>query len=289
MDIVVTGGAGFLGTRLIRALLTIRDDDLSQEPRTRRIVSLDVAPCPVDDARVHSEVGSITDPAVTARLVGPRETHLPRQPERRHASRGHTVNLIARALSAAYIFRTKEVAMTNPGIPRRGLLRGAAASIAGLSTVGRLPAQTIPGAAFRYEVTRSDAEWQALLTPTEYEILRGGRTEFPRSSALWDENDAGIYHCKGCALPVFESGAKVPLDKGWAFFRHARENALLTRPEHLPPGYAETDDNGAAGPGTIIEIHCRRCGSHLGHILLVEDEILHCVNGSALTFAPTPA
>jgi len=70
-------------------------------------------------------------------------------------------------------------------------------------------------------------------------------------------------------LPIYSSSQKVVLSRGWAFFYHSYENATLTG-----------IDRGQ------IEAHCRRCGSHLGHILYVESDILHCINGSALEFTP---
>ncbi|WP_158275549.1 peptide-methionine (R)-S-oxide reductase [Maritimibacter sp. 55A14] len=166
--------------------------------------------------------------------------------------------------------------MTQQAIARRSFLAGGA--LAALAT-GRAAAED---AGFRFEVSHSPADWHDLLSPTEYEVLREGRTEWPRSSALWDETRAGVYHCKGCALAVFDSRRKVPVDKGWAFFSAARENTLLTAADEVPAQYGGM----GAETGPLIEVHCRRCGSHLGHILLVEDDILHCINGVALTFKP---
>lgn len=120
---------------------------------------------------------------------------------------------------------------------------------------------------FEFEIQRTDAQWRARLNEEEYRILRRGGTEPRHTSPLATENASGIYACKGCDLPIYSSTHKVILDRGWAFFRHSYENATMT---------AIDNDQ--------IEAHCRRCGSHLGHILYVEREILHCINGSALTF-----
>lgn len=120
-----------------------------------------------------------------------------------------------------------------------------------------------------YEVQYSQTEWRARLTPAEYTILREGGTERRNSHRYTQKSDNGTYHCKGCALPVYVATQKVNLDIGYVFFRHAIPASVLTGID-----------------GTRIEAHCRRCGSHLGHILYVETEILHCINGTALEFTP---
>lgn len=138
---------------------------------------------------------------------------------------------------------------------------------------------------FDYEITRTDAEWMELLGEFDYGILREGRTEFPRSSDLWNETRAGLYSCKGCGLPQYESRTKVELDKGWAFFAVSITNAQMMNTDvsgSMQEAMAAPDD-------LFIETHCRRCGSHLGHILTPERKTLHCINGAALTFEPETA
>ncbi len=130
-----------------------------------------------------------------------------------------------------------------------------------------LPATSASG--FRYEVQRSDEDWRARLTEDEYTVLREGGTEPRNSSPLATETRNGTYACKGCELPIYSSSQKIILPQGWVFFRHSYENAVLTG-----------IDSGQ------IEAHCRRCGSHLGHILSVQKQIVHCINGSALNFTP---
>lgn len=140
---------------------------------------------------------------------------------------------------------------------------------------------------FDYEVTRTPEDWQKRLSShygdRDYWILRLRQTEVPKSSNLWDEERDGAYHCKGCDLHLYDSNWKVPIDKGYAFFRHCVPNALLTG----------IDWEGDAGPGqgldilSTIEVHCRRCGSHMGHILQVDGKLLHCINGASLVFKLT--
>lgn len=133
-------------------------------------------------------------------------------------------------------------------------------------TPARLPSSNT---AFNYEIVRSDEDWRARLTPAEYNILRQGGTE-PRHSHRYTQlNEAGIYHCQGCDLPIYDASEKVILDIGWAFFYHSRPDTVLI---------GRDDEQ--------LEAHCRRCGGHLGHLLFVEKagEILHCINGTALEF-----
>ena len=85
-------------------------------------------------------------------------------------------------------------------------------------------------------------------------------------------------------MPLYQSGWKEILSIGWVFFRHSEPNAVLTGLD-WPDGAEET-------PGSTLaqmEAHCRRCGSHLGHIVFAENKLLHCINGTALKFVPTSA
>jgi peptide-methionine (R)-S-oxide reductase len=143
-------------------------------------------------------------------------------------------------------------------------------------------AATGTGKDFTYEVTRTEAEWRARLSEEEFRILREGETELPGTSPLADDMRAGDFHCRGCDLQVYDSDWRAPVDKGWVFFAHAVPNSVLTGIDGPQDVYGMDAD----WPN-LIEAHCRRCGSHLGHILLVEGEVLHCINGTALDFAPS--
>ncbi|QPH52630.1 peptide-methionine (R)-S-oxide reductase [Pontivivens ytuae] len=138
-----------------------------------------------------------------------------------------------------------------------------------------------------YEVVRSEAEWREQLTEDEYAILREGGTERPHSHPLSQDYRAGEFLCKGCGLCVYVSRWREQVDKGWVFFRHAQPDTVLMAIDGPEEAY------GQAGMGleslTNIEAHCRRCSSHLGHILIVERKLLHCINGTALTFEPAEA
>jgi len=168
---------------------------------------------------------------------------------------------------------------------RRGFLAGS--GVAALATAGAqapAAAATGTGANFTYEITRSDAEWRARLSDDEYRILRGGGTELPRSNPLWNDYRQGNHYCRGCDLHLYASNWRAPVDKGWVFFAHAVPDAVLMGIDGPQEAYGMSEDW-----ANLIEAHCRRCGSHLGHILLVEGEVLHCINGTALSFVPSEA
>jgi peptide-methionine (R)-S-oxide reductase len=99
------------------------------------------------------------------------------------------------------------------------------------------------------------------------------------------EERAGIYCCRGCDLTLYESRYKVVL-ANYVFFYNAVPDSMLMGIDTVNPyGAGE-----AAEPGEhLIEVHCRRCGSHLGHVLKVLDKALHCINGASLDFRPDEA
>jgi peptide-methionine (R)-S-oxide reductase len=137
-------------------------------------------------------------------------------------------------------------------------------------------ALTAPFRAFAaYKVMHTDAEWQKLLTPAQYNVLRQAGTEPPFSSPLNSETRPGIYDCAGCALPVFSSKTKYDSGEGWPSFFAPLPNAVLT-----------SADNSLGMDRT--EIHCARCGSHLGHVFPdgpPPTGLRYCIDGVALTFA----
>lgn len=125
-----------------------------------------------------------------------------------------------------------------------------------------------------FEIVKSDAEWKALLTPEQYYVLRQHGTERPRSSPLDREKRMGMYHCAGCDLPLFTSHMKYDSRTGWPSFWDVIPDTVGTR-----------EDRNFFMVRT--EVHCRRCGGHLGHVF--EDGppptgLRYCMNGVALTF-----
>lgn len=171
--------------------------------------------------------------------------------------------------------------LTSPS-RRQFLTSAAGAGLAG-ATLRGAHAGAIQGG-FAYEVVRSESEWRSMLTDAEYKILREGETEEKFSSPLVKNEEAGEYCCRGCELKIYDQEWQVYPDKGWVFFRHSDPNAVLTSVDGNP--YISGVD---VREYTLIEVHCRRCGSHFGHVLTVDGETLHCVNGTSLQFHPASA
>lgn len=125
-----------------------------------------------------------------------------------------------------------------------------------------------------YEVTRTEAEWRAMLTDLQYMVMREEATERAGSSPL-DKNYAdGTYLCRGCDLPLYSSQAKYDSGTGWPSFYQSIPDAIGTK-----------EDRKLFSVRT--ECHCRRCGSHLGHIFDDGPQPTgkrHCLNGVSLVF-----
>ena len=164
-------------------------------------------------------------------------------------------------------------------ITRRHLLSTGAATLAALVT-GLVPRRApAAGAAEAFEIRYTDAEWRARLTPQQYAVLRQEGTERPGSSPLDKEYRSGTYACAGCALPLFSSTTKFDSRTGWPSFWQPLDNAVGTRKDRTY-GMVRT------------EVHCRRCGGHLGHVFddgPAPTGLRYCMNGLSLTFLPQAA
>ncbi len=126
--------------------------------------------------------------------------------------------------------------------------------------------------------TKSEAEWREALTPEQFHVLREHGTERRGSSPLNDEKRTGTFRCAGCGEALFRSDQKYESGSGWPSFWRPLEGAVVT----------STDRSYGM---TRVEVHCARCGGHLGHVFPDGPQPTgerYCMNGVALRFEPAP-
>lgn len=148
----------------------------------------------------------------------------------------------------------------------------------GAAITGLLSSRT-NAASETFEITKPNEEWRRILSKEQFYVLRDHGTERPFSSSLNKTYQAGTYHCAGCDLPLFSSVTKFDSGTGWPSFYEPLDNAVATSTDHHLV-VART------------EVHCRRCGGHLGHVF--EDGpkptgLRYCMNGVSLRFAKSVA
>ena len=127
-----------------------------------------------------------------------------------------------------------------------------------------------------FEYQLSEAEWREKLSPQAYAVLREEATERAGSSPLNHEKRPGVFHCAGCDLPLFDMATKYESGTGWPSFYEPLPNAVATREDR-------------SWFMARIEVHCRRCGGHLGHVFDDGPQptgLRYCMNGVALKFVP---
>lgn len=132
-----------------------------------------------------------------------------------------------------------------------------------------------------YEVNKSDEQWRAELSPSEYTVLRQAGTERPGTGELLEEHRVGVYSCRACGAELFRSEAKFEAHCGWPSFYQPKEGDAVELIEDRSLGMVRT------------EVRCARCGSHLGHVFDDAPQTptgeRFCMNSVSLTFEPAPS
>ena len=132
-----------------------------------------------------------------------------------------------------------------------------------------------------YEVTKSDEQWRAELSPQEFQVLRQAGTERPGTGELLHEDRVGVYHCRACGAELFRSTTKFEAHCGWPSFYQPTESDAVELLEDRSLGTVRT------------EVRCRRCGSHLGHVFDDAPQTptgdRYCMNSVSLSFEATEA
>jgi peptide-methionine (R)-S-oxide reductase len=152
---------------------------------------------------------------------------------------------------------------------------GGAIGLGALAIVSRVRASS-KQSGHRFEVEKTEDEWKALLGPAAFHVMREGGTERPGSSPLLREHRFGTFLCLGCQLPLFSFKTKFESGTGWPSFYAPLSNAVET-----------SEDSSLSESRT--EVHCRRCGGHLGHVFPDGPPPTgqrYCMNGIAFTFRP---
>ena len=130
-----------------------------------------------------------------------------------------------------------------------------------------------------YEIQKSDKEWRSVLDKQAYRVLRQQGTERAYTSPLLKESRHGLYRCAACGQEVFASDHKFDSGTGWPSFYQPAAGNMVESKTDFKIGYPRT------------EVHCARCGGHLGHVFKDGPEptgLRYCINGAALNFTPIP-
>jgi methionine-R-sulfoxide reductase len=130
-----------------------------------------------------------------------------------------------------------------------------------------------------YEVTKSDGEWKAELSPAQYAVLRRAHTEPAWSGALLHVEGEGVFRCAGCHAELFDTDSKFESGTGWPSFDRATSAGTIIEHRDRAFGMLRT------------EILCARCGGHLGHVFPdgpTETGLRYCVNSLSLTYEQDP-
>ncbi|GGI83920.1 peptide-methionine (R)-S-oxide reductase [Polymorphobacter multimanifer] len=159
-------------------------------------------------------------------------------------------------------------------------MAAAAAALPFIRRFADTPALAADTRAAKFSYTLSDEAWKKKLAPDAYQVLRHESTERPYTSPLNKEKRAGTFVCAGCELPLFSSTTKYESGTGWPSFWQPLKGAVGTETDKSIPFMVRT------------EVHCARCGGHLGHVFDDGPKptgLRYCMNGVSLKFAPAKA
>ena len=126
----------------------------------------------------------------------------------------------------------------------------------------------------KYNIEKTEQEWEEQLSPEEYKILRQKGTEFPHTGKYNLHFDEGVYKCKGCGHVLFESESKFKSNCGWPSFDNAIDGTI----EYIKD---------TSHRMVRTEILCANCGGHLGHVFddgPTETGVRFCVNSASIDF-----
>lgn len=179
-------------------------------------------------------------------------------------------------LDPQLIYRHQHITSRENIMDRRSFIKTTAVLVLSVATSSVFSWGATAGTEEAFEIMKPENEWKKRLTPEQFNVLRKEATEPAGSSPLNAEKRSGTFICAGCDLPLYSSKAKYESGTGWPSFYEPLADAVKTKKDYkifLPR----------------TEVHCRRCGGHLGHVFNDGPKPTgkrYCMNGVAMKFVP---